>query len=128
VARMTRATCLGPAVLYFARAEDLYGLMTRYPALAINVARYATEQRYEAFSVAEDFASLTVPERLVKLLERLAVEHGSPCAEGRRLGIRLTHSEIASLIGSTRETVTLQMGQLRREGRITTHGRDIVIV
>jgi CRP/FNR family transcriptional regulator, cyclic AMP receptor protein len=129
VVRTTSATCLEDSLLCTARAEDLYGLMARHASIAMNVANYLREQRDDALSVVEDLASLKVPERLMKLLERLATEHGvrSADADGTLIDITLTHADLASLIGSTRETVTAQITQLTREGRIRTLGRRLIV-
>lgn len=127
VVRTTFAVCLEDSLLCTARAEDLYGLMTRHASLAMNVAKYLREQRDEALSVVEDLSSLKVPDRLMKLLDRLASEHGVSSDEGTIIDVPLTHADLASLIGSTRETVTGQITHLTREGRIRTVGRRIVV-
>ena len=127
VVRTTFAMCLEDSLLCTARAEDLYGLMTRHPSIAMNMANYLREQRDEALSVVEDLASLKVPDRLMKLLERLASEHGVPSAGGTLIDVPLTHADLASLIGSTRETVTAQITLLTKEGRIRTRGRRLIV-
>jgi CRP/FNR family transcriptional regulator, cyclic AMP receptor protein len=127
VRRTTFATCLEDSLLCTARAEDLYDLMSRHAPIAMNVANYLREQRDDALSVVEDLSSLKVPERLMKLLERLASEHGLPCEGGTVIDVALTHADLASLIGSTRETVTAMIAQLNREGRLRTAGRRIVV-
>jgi CRP/FNR family transcriptional regulator len=128
VLRSTFATCLEDSLLCTARSEDLYGLMARHAAIALNVANYLREQRDDALCVVEDLSSLKVPERLLKLLERLAAEHGVASNAGMVIDIPLTHADLASLIGSTRETVTAQITQLARDGRIRTSGRRIVLL
>jgi CRP/FNR family transcriptional regulator len=85
------------------------------------------EQRDQALSVAEDLAFLKVPERLMRLLERLAAEHGKLVHDGTLIGLTLTHADIASLIGSTRETVSMQMKRLENEGRIRVESRRVVL-
>ncbi len=128
VERTTIAVCMTESLLCMARAEHVYGLLTRFPQLAVNVAKYLHEQRDDALAVAEDFAFLSVPERLLRLFERLAEEHGRAVPGGTLLDIRLTHADLASLIGSTRETVSVQLAQLVREGRIRLDGRSIVVL
>ena len=128
VERTTVAICMTDSLLCKARAEHVYGLMTRFPTLAVNVARYLLEQRDEAIAVAEDVAYLTVPERLMRLFERLSEEHGVEAVDGTLLDIRLTHADMASLIGSTRETVSTKLTQLVRDGQIRIEGRSIVVV
>jgi CRP/FNR family transcriptional regulator len=63
----------------------------------------------------------------MRLLERLASEHGVRAYDGITIDVPLRHADIASLIGSTRETVTSQMSELVREGRIRMAGRKIVL-
>ncbi len=125
--RKTVATCSNDATLCMARSEDLYGLLTRFPVLSFNVAKYLHEQRDDALSVAEDVAYLKVPERILKLLKRLAVENGSRVGNMTRIDLRLTHADIASLIGSARETVSIHLGELVRDGRIAIEGRTILL-
>ena len=57
-------------------------------------------------------------ERLYQLLQFLKTEIGQPVTEGIRLGIRLTHEELACACCSTRVTTTRLLGRLRMEGKI----------
>ena len=67
-------------------------------------------------------------DRLLHLFERLSAEHGKPAHDGTLLDIRLTHHDLASIIGSTRETVTLEIAALVRAGKITHDGRYFTLV
>ncbi len=127
VVRSTFAICVEDSLLCVANGRDLFGLITRHAPLAINIARYLGEQRDQALSVAEDLAFLKVPERLVRLLERLAAEHGRETDDGTLIDLALTHADIASLIGSTRETVSLQLKRMETDGRLRIAGRRIVV-
>ena len=57
----------------------------------------------------------------------LTEKYGSQSENGISLNIRLSHQEIASLIGSTRETVTVVLGQLKAQGLIDIARRRIMI-
>ena len=128
VVRTTFAVCVEDSLLCVANGRDLFGLITRHASLAVNIARYLGEQRDQALSVAEDLAFLKVPERLVRLLEKLATEHGRETEDGTLIDLTLTHADIASLIGSTRETVSLQLKKLENDGRIRITNRRIVVM
>jgi CRP-like cAMP-binding protein len=39
----------------------------------------------------------------------------------------ITHAEIAHVIGSTRETVTLTLGAFRKEGLLEVAGRRLIV-
>jgi CRP/FNR family transcriptional regulator len=128
VERSTIAICMTDTLLCSARAEHIYGLLTRFPQLAINIAKYVHEQRDDALAIAEDVAYLKVSDRLLRLFERLSQEHGKPTSDGMLLDVRLTHADLASLIGSTRETVSAQLAQLVRDGSIRFDGRSIIVL
>jgi CRP/FNR family transcriptional regulator, cyclic AMP receptor protein len=123
IARSTVATCIEDSFICMSRAEDVFALMSRYPIIAVNMARYLKGQCDRARNTIEDLAYSKVSSRLMHLFERLAAEHGSASKLGTRIDMRLTHAEIASLIGSTRETVTLELGHLVRSGSIAIDGR-----
>ena len=67
-------------------------------------------------------------ERLVHLLLELAGQYGQRTPEGIELRIKLSHQDLASIIGSTRETVTVVLGELQGEGRLKLGRRKIVLV
>jgi len=118
--RTTIATTVGEALVCTARADDLFELLSRDPELALNVAKIVHDRLDDASATIEDLAYAKVADRLMNLFERLAAEHGVETAEGTRIDVRLTHADIASLIGSTRETVTVELANLTRDGRL--HG------
>ncbi|HUX44814.1 MAG TPA: Crp/Fnr family transcriptional regulator [Terracidiphilus sp.] len=62
----------------------------------------------------------TVAARLARLLLELAHQIGEQSADGEfRFPLLLTHEEMASMAGTTRETVTRTLGQFRKDGWIT---------
>jgi CRP/FNR family transcriptional regulator len=125
--RMTVAVCIEECLLCTAKADDLFALLSRNPQLALNVAKILSERLDDASATMEDLAYAKVPDRLMHLFKRLAGEHGKTTPEGVTLELRLTHADIASLIGSTRETVSLELSNLAKAGRIATDGRFITI-
>jgi CRP/FNR family cyclic AMP-dependent transcriptional regulator len=74
-----------------------------------------------------DFALDAIPARLDKLLVDLCERYGRPEAEGTLIDLQLPHREIASIVGSTRESVTVRLNALRRAGIIDFVDRKILI-
>lgn len=126
--RSANAVCITDALLCMVRGADLYGIVSREPILMFNMAKYLREQLDDALATAEDANALTVANRLLRLFERLKIEYGRPAQGGTLLDVRLTHADLASLIGSTRETVTQQMNELVRKRFLRTENRAIVLV
>lgn len=61
------------------------------------------------------------------LLLYFAKNFGEKTDHGVALRIPLVHREIASWIGTTRETASLQMEALKRKGIILTRGRRLIV-
>ena len=66
-------------------------------------------------------------ERLVYLLVELLEKYGQPEADGIRITIRLSHQDLANIIGSTRETVTVLLGELSLDGSLVIKKRKIYV-
>ena len=81
----------------------------------------------QAEQTIESLGLQGVPGRLGTLLLRLADAYGEPHGAGQRLALRLTHQDLATMIGSTRETVTSVLNRLRDEGLIAIEDRHIII-
>ncbi|HKS30004.1 MAG TPA: Crp/Fnr family transcriptional regulator [Pyrinomonadaceae bacterium] len=74
-----------------------------------------------------DFALDAIPARLEKLLVDFSRRYGVNENEGVLIDIPLPHREIASIVGSTRESVTVRLNAMRREGIIDFVNRKILI-
>jgi CRP-like cAMP-binding protein len=69
-----------------------------------------------------------VEDRLIQLLKLLKKDLGEPVSNGTRIIVRLTHENLANLIGTTRVTVTRILGHWQRQGLISFDGdRHLVI-
>lgn len=66
-------------------------------------------------------------ERLIHLLIELAEQYGRAVEGGIELRIKLSHQDLANIIGSTRETVTVVLGELQAEGSLKLGRRKIVL-
>ena len=74
-----------------------------------------------------DFALNAIPARLDRLLADFSHRYGVPEREGVLIDIPLPHREIASIVGSTRESVTVRLNAMRREGTIEFVNRKILV-
>ena len=76
----------------------------------------------------EDLVFRDVNARLAKLLLELAEIYGTTVVAGVRIDVKLTHKELANLIGSTRATTTAALNDFRRRGLITNDKRRLIVV
>lgn len=75
-----------------------------------------------------DFSFYSAKNRLYFLLRRLAIQQGIKVNKGTKINLKLTHQDLATMIGSTRSTVTKMLNELEDEGNIMKAGKYIIIL
>jgi CRP/FNR family transcriptional regulator, cyclic AMP receptor protein len=103
-------------------------VIRRTPEVALRVIAVLARRLRATEQEIEDLALRDVPGRLAALLLRLAEEYGEPHGAGIRLSLRLTHQDLASMVGSTRETITALVNRFRDEGLLTVEQRILIIL
>ncbi len=68
-----------------------------------------------------------VQAKLAALLLDLGGEYGVECEDGLQIGLKITHQEMANLIGSTRETISLTLAQFKKKSLLDLNGRTVVL-
>ena len=106
---------------------DFLALIRRQPELLLAVMKVLAERLRVAEEEIADLVFQDVRGRLASLLLRLAEAYGRKTGGMLRLTLRLTHQDIASMIGATRETVTSALSRFRDAGLIATDQRHIMI-
>lgn len=120
-------TVTATAVLYTEVPHTLLRrLLDEHPAAANRFAEQAIARRDLVLRRLSLAMSASVRARLADQLLALG-EHGRDTPDGRELSFPLTHQELAALIGTTRETVSLELQRLHREGLIFSRRRQIVL-
>ena len=126
---------VGPHVRCFAIEESLVHLvdMARLeawmgdPALAANLVRVLSSQIAERELAVAIALEPRVERRLLLKLRQLAERWGRVTPDGIRLDLRLTHQELANMVGAVRESVTLALGRLAEAGEIEVRNRTLMI-
>jgi CRP-like cAMP-binding protein len=85
------------------------------------------ERRLAAEKRLESLLLRGVEARLVDFLLASVDRWGEAHTSGELISAPFTHADIALLVGSTRETVTLVLGKLKRAGLIELEKRRIVV-
>lgn len=106
-------------------ANAINDLMARHADFSMGVTKLMGLRRRRVEQRLKSLLFRSNRERLVHLLLELAEKYGQPGPEGVLLGIRLSHQELANIIGSTRETVTVQLGEMQDEGLLTIERRRL---
>jgi CRP-like cAMP-binding protein len=111
------ATVVEDCTVFRAPENELAASFNTNATLAMNLARHMS-RRFGIMDSTE-LAQGRVRDRLLCALQRIASQCGERSNRGQRISVRLTHSEIATFIGSSRETVTASLAELNRSGFIS---------
>ncbi len=96
-------------------------------ALAFQFACTIGERRRQIETKLEHLVFRDVQAKLAALLLELGEEYGVECEDGMQIGLKITHQEMANLIGSTRETISLTLAQFKKKGLLDLNGRTVVL-
>ncbi|QDU37619.1 Global nitrogen regulator [Maioricimonas rarisocia] len=113
-------------IIRIPRAE-MTRLMEEHAGVAVGVTRLMGLRRRRIERRLKSLLFRSNRERLVHLLMELAEKYGQRTTGGVTIGIKLSHQELASIIGSTRETVTVVLGELQAEGSLIIKRRQIIL-
>ena len=102
-------------------------LIHSHPVLGLGMTRLMIIRRRELENKVEALVFRDVSSKLAELLVKLAGENGVDDARGTLIALKITHQELANLIGSTRETVSLTLSQFKKKRFIVTEGRKVII-
>ncbi len=107
--------------------QTMQQIVHRYPELVLGVTKLIGMRRQKIQRRLRNLLFRSNRERVIHLLLELSEKYAEPTPEGYLLNIRLSHQEMACIIGSTRETVTVVLGQLQKEEFLKIARRKILI-
>jgi CRP/FNR family transcriptional regulator, cyclic AMP receptor protein len=88
------------------------------PEIAVLVLEELSARLRRTNTYIEHLASHSAPQRVVRTLLDLADQYGVGVGDATRIELRLTQDDLASLAGTTRETVNRVLSGLRDQGLI----------
>lgn len=121
------AEAMEAATLIRIPGDEIRRLMEQHPQVSLGVTKLMGMRRQRVERRLKSLLFRSNRERLTHLLLELADKYGRRTAAGVEIGIKLSHQELASIIGSTRETVTVVLGELQNEGSLVIKRRQIVL-
>lgn len=118
------ATALGDVELCSFDHAELGELVAQFPDIALRMLRAVTSRLDAAERLIADLTSADVEARLAGYLVGLPARH----VDGRLVvTLPVAKKDVASLIGTTPETLSRKLAAFTEAGLITVSGRDVVI-
>lgn len=121
------AEMMCPGQANFITSEALLQFLHDYEEVALRVAQQLSRNYYSAYDEIRTLGLTNTPgQKLAKLLLGWSVERGD-ASHLPHLHLLLTHSEIAEMIGTSRETVSRLFSDFKRKQLIQSKGSALVI-
>lgn len=124
--RSTWAEALEPSELCLMSRTDVQRLLFADDRIALRIAEQLSTRVAEMEQRLTDLTCKRLDQRLAATLCRLAhLGHGPPARAPE--AIRLTHQQLANLVGATRERTTTALGALADDGLVQLRRGKVVI-
>ena len=107
--------------------EQVRFLMAKYPSFTLGVTKLIGIRRRRIERRLRNLLFRSNRERLIFLILELVEQYGVTTDAGIELKIKLSHQDLANIIGSTRETVTVVLGHLQTEGYLKIARRKLLV-
>jgi len=107
--------------------EDLLKLLSVAPRLVLNFIRVLSKRLARVEKGLAESSHTWSYHRLAKVLLHLSEQYGEEVPTGIMIKLRLTHEDLANLIGTTRETVTTQLNRFLRMGLLSRRARRLIV-
>lgn len=125
---MWSAVAARRSVVFCLPGERLRDLAREIPDLALQLLDALSFKARCYSSLAQMLGTRSLSERLVQVLVHLADTHGIPERDGQiSVVAAFSHAEMASLIGATRQWVTISLNRLQKRG-IISQKRGIMVI
>jgi CRP/FNR family transcriptional regulator, cyclic AMP receptor protein len=121
----TFAEALSECLICVMSRKDVEELLLADPQVAVRLVWALSDRLAQAEARIEEMAFKGVPARLASLLLRVATDTDW---RGRRTLGGLTHQQLAELIGTHRETVTVTLNQFKAAGLLELGRRRITLL
>ena len=130
--REERSEAVRSSVVVVLPTNILCEIMDESPSLAIGVTKLIGFRRKRVERRLKSLLFRSNRERLIALLLDLSDQYGKPISESSAKGtvyldIKLTHQDLANIIGATRETVTITLGEMQQQGLLTIQRQRIIL-
>ncbi|NLM53267.1 MAG: Crp/Fnr family transcriptional regulator [Firmicutes bacterium] len=103
-------------------------LLASQPLLAIKLLRIMSRRLRQAQILIRDLALHDTYSRLASLILRLIRREGKVTEKGIVLDLQLTRQEMASMIGTSRETVARILSRFQKDGIILLNKQQIIVL
>ena len=125
--RAFTAVTLEDSLVTIISKESFVELLLTVPSVALTFIRLLSKRLALVERGLAESSHTWSYHRLARVLLQLSEKYGEEVANGTLINVRLTHEDLANLIGTSRETVTTQLGRFTRLGLLKCQARRLIV-
>lgn len=126
--RESFAEAVHPARVWRIPLKPFQRLLNQHSGLVLAITRQIGRRMKRIENRVENLVFRDVRSRVAGILIELIEDFGRARGDEVVLDIELTQSELATLVGSTRQTVNASLGELEREGLVEREGHKLAVL
>jgi len=106
---------------------DLEKLLKKNTDIAFKIIKILSKRLRESQDNIKNLVFRDTYDRTACALHKMALEHGVKTPNGVEVEMPITRTELASIVGTSRETVTRMLSEMKRRGIIDMNRQKIII-
>jgi CRP/FNR family transcriptional regulator, cyclic AMP receptor protein len=118
---------LEPTTVLTLTRATLLNLMSRQPGVTDVVLRSLGRLVRRMIAQAGDLVFMDLHGRVAKLLLRLIEDSADPPGDGLSLDLKMTQSDLAAMVGGSRQSVNQILHQFERRGYLRLEGQRLIV-
>jgi CRP-like cAMP-binding protein len=126
--RSATVTAVDECELLSLNRRDFLPLLRANPDVAIHLLEVLAQRLRRVSEQMEDTLFLGLPARLAKKLLSLAEQYGRPTEDGVYIDMRLSQSELGTMVGTSRESVNKQMRAWEESGLVRSSRGSVTLL
>jgi CRP-like cAMP-binding protein len=125
--RQMTVRCLEPCTFYILAYARFNSLVDRFPELAHAIIHALSLRLRWVARLAVILETESGHQRISEVLLALADRFGIPSPHGTLIDLKLTHEDLASISGVSRQYANITIGELRKRGLVRLEKRSIIL-
>ena len=126
--RTANATAQEATVLLVMQRSAFLSVLENEPTLARHIIELLCERMRLKTDLLSDFAFADLPVRLARKLGDLVMAHGEIDGNEARLGKRFSQTELAQMLGVSREAINKQLAAWSHKGIVSTEDGGLTVL
>ena len=125
--RSASVQAIDESKLFKISREKFKRLVTEYPEISLKIIATLSQRLRNSNQQIQNLTFKKVKGRLLDSLKQLADKYGVEQENGILINKKITHQELANLVGTTRATITKLLGELAEENKLEMKDRYLIL-